>query len=396
MSPTRPSHVRPLRADLSAQAVLTGVTAALLGYASSIAVVVAGLVSAGASPSQVASALLALGVAMAVASTALSLSTRIPVSVVWSTPGLALLAGLGPVDGGWPAVLGAFLLTGALVVLTGLVRPLTRLLQRLPPPLTSAVLAGVLLPFCLAPASALAPLPVQAGLICVAWLLALRFAPSYAAPVALGALLLVVLLSGQPLLPDGTAALPTLDLTVPVLTAEAVTVVALPLYLVTMGAQNLVGLAVLSANGFRPPARRLLVGTGIATVAGAPFRSPPVNLAAITGALTAGPAAHPDPARRWVTGVSSGLTYLALGALSPIAAGVIAETDPRLVATAAGLGLFGAFVAAATAALADERHRTPAGLTLLVTASGVTIAGLGSAPLGLAAGLLGMAALRRR
>jgi benzoate membrane transport protein len=180
----------PLRADLSTQAVVTGVTAALLGYASSIAVVVAGLAAAGASPDSVASALLALGIVMAVASTALSLSTRIPVSVVWSTPGLALLAGLGPVDGGWPAVLGAFCLTGALIVLTGLVRPLTRLLQSLPPALTSAVLAGVLLPFCLAPATALAPLPLEAGAICVAWLLALRFAPSYAAPIALAALLL--------------------------------------------------------------------------------------------------------------------------------------------------------------------------------------------------------------
>jgi benzoate membrane transport protein len=299
------------------------------------------------------------------------------------------------VDGGWPAVLGAFCLTGVLVVLTGLVRPLTRLLQRLPPPLTSAVLAGVLLPFCLAPASALGSLPLQAGLICVAWLLALRFAPSYAAPVALGALLVVVLLSGQSLLPTGTAVLPRLAVDVPVLTLEAVTAVALPLYLVTMGAQNLVGLAVLSANGFTPPARRLLVGTGLATVAGAPFGSPPVNLAAITGALTAGPAAHPDPARRWVTGVSSGLTYLALGALSPVAAAVIAGTDPQLVATAAGLGLFGAFTASAAAALLDDRHRTPAAVTLLVTASGVTLAGLGSAPLGLAAGLLVMTVLRR-
>jgi benzoate membrane transport protein len=392
-APAAPS-AGPRRADLSAQAVATGVTAALLGYASSIAVVVAGLVAVGATRDQVASALLALGVVMAVASTALSLTTRIPVSVVWSTPGLALLAGVGPVDGGWPAVLGAFCLTGALIVLTGLFGPLTRLLQRLPPPLTSAVLAGVLLPFCLAPAAALAPLPLQAGAICLAWLLALRLAPSYAAPVALGALLVVVLLAGERL-PAGSDGLPRLGLDVPVLTVEAVTAVALPLYLVTMGAQNLVGLAVLRANGYAIPVRRLLVGTGLATVAGAPFGSPPVNLAAITGALTAGPSAHPDPARRWVTGVSSGLTYLALGALSPVAAAVIAGTDPRLVATAAGLGLFGAFTASAAAALREDEHRAPAAVTLLVTASGVTLAGLGSAPLGLAAGLLVLAVLRR-
>ena len=138
----------------------------------------------GASPRQVSSALLALGVAMAVASVALSVDTRLPVAVVWTTPGLALLATTGPVDGGFPAVVGAFLLTGVLVALTGFVRPLTALLARLPAALTSAVLAGVLLPFCLAPAQALGELPLRAGAVCVAWLLALRFAPAYAAPVA--------------------------------------------------------------------------------------------------------------------------------------------------------------------------------------------------------------------
>jgi benzoate membrane transport protein len=118
------------------------------------------------------------------------------------------------VDGGWPAVLGAFCLTGALIVLTGLVRPLTRLLQSLPPALTSAVLAGVLLPFCLAPASALAPLAGAGGLICVAWLLALRFAPSYAAPVALaGAAASSSCSPDSRCCPAGTAALPALDLT---------------------------------------------------------------------------------------------------------------------------------------------------------------------------------------
>lgn len=91
------------------------------------------------------------------------------------------------------------------------------------------------------------------------------------------------------------------------------------------------------------------------------------------------------------------LTYLALGALSPLVAGLIAGTDPRLVATAAGLGLFGAFTGAAQAAQAaldDPRHRVPASIVLLIKASGVTALGLGSAPLGLAAGLLVLALLR--
>ena len=63
-----------------------------------------------------------------------------------------------------------------------------------------------------------------------------------------------------------------------------------------------------------------------------------------------------------------------------------ADVDERLVATAAGLGLLGALVGAVTTAWSDERSRTPAAVTLLVAASGVTVLGLGAAPLGLLAG----------
>lgn len=374
-----------LRADASAQAVATGVSAALLGYASSVAVVVAGLTAAGATPRQVGSALLVLGVLMAVASAALSVRLRLPVAVVWSTPGLALLTGLGEVDGGFAAVVGGFLLAGLLTVLTGLVTPLVRAFGRLPVPLTAAVLGGVLLPFCLEPARAVAELPLEAGAVVLAWAVALRYAPRWAAPVALLALVAVTVALGVQL-PSGGDVVPRLDVVAPQLTLASVTQVALPLYLVTMAAQNLVGLSVLTSFGYRPPVGVLLTSMGAASAAGAPFGAPTVNLAAITGALTAGPSAHEDPARRWVATATAGTTYLVLAALAPLTSALVTRTDPRLVATAAGLALVGAFAGAVTTALAEERTRTAAAVTLLVTASGTSLAGLGPAVLGLAAG----------
>lgn len=382
--------------QLPAQAVGAGIAAAVLGYAGSVAVVVAGLDAAGATPGQIGSGLAALGIAMGVLTIALSVTSRVPVSVVWTTPGLALLAAVGPVDGGYPAVLGALALAGALIALTGFVRPLSELLSRLPVPLTSAVLAGILLPFCLAPARALEPYPAQAGAVCLAWVVALRLAPAYAAPVALAALLVVVAVDGGVALPAGGDALPSFEATAPTLSWESVTAIALPVYVVTMAAQNLVGAAVLSSYGFRTPVGPVLVSTGAASVAIAPLGGPTMNLAAITGALTAGPGAHPDPQQRWVAAAVSGVMHLVLAALAPLTAAVIAQVDPQLVATAAGLGLLGAFIAAASAALGQETLRLPAAVTLLVTGSGVTALGLGSAPLGLAAGMLLTALLRPR
>ena len=376
--------LRALREDASGQAAATGVSAALLGYASSVAVVVAGLTAVGATPGQVSSALLALGVLMAVTTVLLSASTRMPVAVVWSTPAAALLATLGPVEGGFGAVVGAFALAGALVVLTGLVPPLARLLARIPPAVTAALLAGVLLPFCLAPARSAVDLPLETAALALTWLVASRWWPSWAAPAALAALVAVVLVDGGIDLPPSVLAAG--DAVAPELSWPAVVSIALPVYLVTMAAQNLVGVSVLRTYGYAPPVGRLLVGTGAATVAGAPFGALPQNLAAITGALTAGPTAHADPARRWVCAVASGLAYLVLAALAPVTAAVVTQVDPRLVAAAAGLALLGAFAGAASGALRDDATRTAAVVTLVVTASGVSAAGLGPAPLGLLAG----------
>ncbi len=374
-----------LRRDVSGQAVAAGVSAAVLGYASSVAVVVAGLTAVGASPGQVGSGLLALGLVMGVTSIALSAGLRVPVSVVWTTPGLALLPAVGELEGGFPAAVGAFVVVGLLVLLTGLLPPVSRALRRLPVPLTSAVLAGVLLPFCLAPARGVAELPLEAGCIVLAWVVAWRFAPTYAAPAALLALVVVVAVTSSLELPAG-GGVPRLEAAAPVLSWAAVAQVALPVYLVTMAAQNLVGIAVLTSQGYRAPVGPVLVTTGAASALAAPFGAPTTNLAAITGALTAGPAAHADLDRRWVAAASAGLSYVVLGALAPFTAAVIAGTDPRLVATAAGLGLLGALVGAVTTAWSDERSRTPSAVTLLVCASGVTVLGLGAAPLGLLAG----------
>lgn len=374
-----------LRRDVTGQAVAAGISAAVLGYASSVAVVVAGLTAAGATPGQVGSGLLALGLVMGATSVALSAGLRVPVSVVWTTPGLALLPAVGELDGGFPAAVGAFVVVGALVLLTGLLPPVSRALRRLPVPLTSAVLAGVLLPFCLAPARGVAELPLEAGAIALAWVVAWRFAPPYAAPAALLALVAVVAVTSTLDLPAG-GVVPRLETTAPVFSWGAVAQVALPVYLVTMAAQNLVGIAVLTAQGYRAPVGPVLVTTGAASALAAPFGAPTTNLAAITGALTAGPAAHAELGRRWVAAAAAGVTYVLLGALAPVTAAVVTGTDERLVATAAGLGLLGALVGAVTTAWSDERSRIPAAVTLLVAASGVTVLGLGAAPLGLLAG----------
>ncbi|HEX2314454.1 MAG TPA: benzoate/H(+) symporter BenE family transporter, partial [Thermomonospora sp.] len=158
------------------QPVLAGVVTALVGFASSFAVVLAGLRAVGADPRQAASGLLALCVAVGVVAIWLGLRRRMPVAVAWSTPGAALLVSTGTVEGGFGAAVGAFCVCGVLIAVTGLFRPLGRWIAAIPQPLAAAMLAGVLLELCVAPARAVAEVPEMALPVVLVWALLVRFA----------------------------------------------------------------------------------------------------------------------------------------------------------------------------------------------------------------------------
>lgn len=381
------------------QPVSVGIVTAVVGFTSSFAVVLAGLTAAGADTAQAASGLVALTVLQGAGTIWLSRRFRRPLTVAWSTPGAALLAATGPVAGGWPAVVGAFLVTGALVVLTGLWGRLGRLVAAVSAPLAQAMLAGVLLPLCLEPVRALATRPLLVLPIVVVWVVLIRFAPRWASPAAFLLALVIVVVAAGGIRPQP----PVLALTVPSWSPAALVGIALPLYVVTMASQNVPGVAVLSAAGFTVPWRYAMVLTGAGTVLGAPAGGHAVNLAAITAALPASPEAHPDPGRRWVAAQAGGVAMLVLAVGATTLTGLVAAAPEGVIESVAGLALLGTFAAALSAAFATPgpaadgpSARVPAAVALLCAASGTVIGGIGSAFWGLLAGLVLHLALRRR
>ena len=394
-----PAVLDPLPAERvrgSLQPVLAGAVASLVGFASTFAIVLAGLRGVGATASQAASGLLAVCVLMGLATIVLSVRTRMPILLAWSTPGAALLASAGVPDGGYPAAVGAFLACGGLLALTGLWSALGRAIARVPVPIASAMLAGVLLPLCLAPVRVAVDIPLAAGAVIVTWALLGVLARPWAIPGALGVAVAVVLVS-EPLRAGPTGALPVLTGVVPAFSPTALLSLGVSLFVVTMASQNVPGMGVLAANGFRPSLRPVLLATGGSTVLGAAFGVFAINLAAITAALTSGPDAHPDPARRWIAAVASGATYLVLGLGAGLATALVGSAPAGLVEAVAGLALLGALGAALTAALDAPEHREPAVVTFVVVASGITAVGASAAFWGLMAGLavLGLQRTRR-
>ncbi|MCO6417378.1 benzoate/H(+) symporter BenE family transporter [Siccirubricoccus sp. KC 17139] len=379
---------------ISAPALAAGLLAGFVGFASSFAVVLQGLRAMGASPAQAASGLMVLSIAMGLCGILLSLWRRLPISVAWSTPGAALLAASAAPAGGFAEAVGAFLLTGALIVLAGLWKPLGRAVAAIPPPLANAMLAGVLLGLCLAPVRAVAEAPAMGLAIFAAWAVVGRLNRLLAVPAAV--LVALGLIGATVELPPGllAAAGPAPVWVTPAFSPSAMLGIALPLFLVTMASQNIPGMAVLNANGYRPAPGPLFTVTGLFTLLGAPLGGHAVNLAAITAALCASPEAEPDPARRWQAAVVAGVVYVGFGLLAGTATAFVGAAPPILIQAVAGLALLGAFGAALQGALMAPEGREAAVICFLVTASGLTVAGISGAFWGLLAGG-GMLVLRR-
>ncbi|HEY9550277.1 MAG TPA: benzoate/H(+) symporter BenE family transporter, partial [Kiloniellaceae bacterium] len=266
-------------------------------------------------------------------------------------------------------------------------KPLGRWVAAIPAALANAMLAGVLLAFCLAPVRAVAEGPLLALPVILAWALAWRFKRLWAIPVAL--LVALVMIAATTELPALTAAalLPQPVLLAPVFSLPALIGIALPLFIVTMASQNIPGIAVLSANGYAPAPGPLFATTGVFSLLAAPFGGHAVNLAAITAALCAGEDAHPDPRRRYWAAVVCGLAYVVFGLLAGAITAFVAAVPAYLILAVAGLALLGAFGAALTEALAAAEDRLAAIVTFLATASGLSFLGIGSAFWGLLAGL---------
>jgi benzoate membrane transport protein len=384
--------------DLSLPAVVAGFVAVLVGYTSSVVIVFQAAAALGATPAQTASWLWALSLGMGLTSAGLSLWYRMPVFTAWSTPGAALLvtAGAGvPMAQG----IGAFIVCGLLITVAGASGWFARAMDRIPQGLAAALLAGVLTRFAF---DAFLSLRTQTALVAVmglAYLLGRRGWPRYAVPGVLAVGVTVAALQGQLSLSHLAAV--DWRLTVPVFMAPQFSVaaligVALPLFVVTMASQNLPGVAVQRAAGYAVPVSPTITVTGIATTLLAPFGAYALNLAAITAAICMGREASADPARRYTATVVAGAIYLALGLVGGAVVGLIAAFPKELVLALAGFALLGTIASGLATAMKDEGSREAALITFLVTASGLTLGGIGAAFWGVVAGVLTLTVQRWR
>ena len=366
--------------------VSTGFVVDMVGFFSSFPILLQGITGVGADPAQAASGLMIASISMGLAGIVLSLATKSPISVAWSTPGAALLAVTAPVEAGFAGAIAGFLTAGALTVLAGVFRPLGRLAAAIPMPLAHAMLAGVLLPICLAPITAVVATPLVIAPMFLVWFVLGRINRLLAVPGAvLTAGITIALSADLSALSQGPLVQAPM-LIAPQFSLAAVIGIGVPLFIVTMATQNIPGIAVMRSYGFTPSPGPLFTSVGGFSILSAPFGAPATCLAAITAAMCSDGDSHPEPAKRYWSAVSAGVFYCGLGLFAGVIIAFAGLAPPMLVAAVAGVALLGVFTGSAAAALENPRTREAAAITFVVTASGVTVLGLGGAVWGLLAG----------
>lgn len=386
---------RHLLRDLSLSAIAAGFVTVLVGFASSAVIVFQAAQSLGASPAEISSWMWALGLGMGFTCIGLSLRYRMPVVTAWSTPGAAMLissaAGLPMSD-----AIGAFVLSALLITVCGFSGFFEKMISRIPVSLASGMLGGVLLRFGLDAFGSVKTQPVLVLAMLAVYLFARRWFSRYA--VILTLLVGIGIAAGSGLLHAEGLSLQMAKpvFIMPTFSFAAIVGIALPLFIVTMASQNVPGVAAIRASGYPIPISPTVGWAGVANLLLAPFGAFALNLAAITAAICMGREAHEDPSRRYAAAIAAGVFYIIVGLFGATVAALFAAFPKELILAIAGIALLGTIGNSLAAALREESEREPALVTFLVTASGLSMAGIGSAFWGLVAGVLTLLVWKRK
>ena len=364
-----------------------GFTAVLVGYTSSVVIIIQAATSASATPSQIESWLLALGVTMGLTSIAYSWFYKTPILTAWSTPGAAMLV-IASQQYELPVVIGSFVVSGVLILLTGLISPLSRALERIPPQLGTAMLGAILLPFCLGSFQAVSSAPITFLIMFAGFLLAKNTIPRYA--------MLVLLILGvvcAVAVEDATLNIEELSIAQPMwvtpgLDLGAILNLSIPLYIITMLSQNLPGIAMMKSYQYDTPVKPILMGTGITNILSAPFGGFSVNLAAISAAICMTPEVDSDKTQRYRAVIWAGVFYLIAGVFATTVVAIFLSLPDEVTKILAGFALLGTLMMCLQSAFHDEGYRESALFTFLITLSGISFLGVSATLWGLLVGIM--------
>ncbi len=373
--------------DASLSAFTAGLIATMVSYAGPLLIILQAAKVANLSDSLLSSWIWAVSFGSGFTCIILSAWFKTPVITAFSTPGAVLLVS-GFVNYSYSDAIGAFLLSALMISILGFSGLFSTIMKRIPQSITTAMLAGILLKFGVDVFVSLKQSPIMVIPMVVCFLLAKRLYPRYAVIVTLFIGILVAYSLQRLHFGNVNISLVEPWFTKPTFSLNALIGLGIPLCIVNMASQNAPGIAVLRADGYNTPASPLVATTGIASLLSAPFGSHGITLAAITAAICTGKEAHKNPDKRYIAGIACGTFYLLFGIFGASIASVFSAFPKDLIAVIAGVALFASLSSSLSSALNEVSQRDTALITFLVTVSGISFAGVGSAFWGLVAGVV--------
>jgi len=366
---------------------LAGLVAVIVGFTSSVALIFQTVISLGGDAKLASSWILTLGLSMGITSMTLSLYYKVPILIAWSTPGAALLiANTQPVT--MNEAVAGFIFSAALIFLCGITGWFEKLINKIPFQLASAMLAGILVNFGIDVFNQINDQPLLVVIMFFSYLLAKQIVPKYT--------MLIVLVISSALVwqlqlvsvTEVPFVLSEFTYMTPTFTFAAITAVGIPLFIITMAAQNLPGIAVLNAHHYQAPVSPILNVTGLVTLISAPFGGFAINLAAISAAICMTEEVDKDPKQRYWAAVSGGAFYILMAVYSGYLIGAFSILPSALIIALAGIALFSTIGNSMQQALSNDNMSEAALITFLVTASNLTLWNINSVLWGLILGSL--------
>ncbi|HZJ96974.1 MAG TPA: benzoate/H(+) symporter BenE family transporter [Oligella sp.] len=373
--------------DWSLSAWMTGFLAVLISYSGPLVIFIQAAHVGNMSNEMLSSWIWAISIGAGISGIVLSVILKAPIITAWSAPGTALLLNLFP-NITMPEVVGAYLTAAVISVIVAFTGSFERIVKLVPQGIAAAMIAGILFQFGMQAFVSSSEMPGVIMAMVAVYLICRRFIPKFTVIlVALAGFVCVIFLD----LADFSnvkIALATPIFTWPEFNLPVFFSFTIPLVVVSLTGQFLPGLVILRMDGYERSSRAVVGGTSLISIVMAFFGGISIVLAAITAALCTGKESHPDPKKRYVSGIANGVFYLIGGTFAGTIVLLFSAIPSAVIAALAGLALIGAIVANIRLLCAESKYIEPAVICFMVTASNMSIGGMGSAFWGIVLGML--------
>ena len=328
-------------------------------------------------------------------SVAFSLAYRQPLVFLWSIPGAVIV---GPALGhlSLAEAIGAYLVTGVVMLLLGLSGWVRRAMEAVPMPIVMAMVAGVFLRFGIGLVQAFAEDLAIALTMCGVWLAftmlprLARVVPPLIAALVAGAITIAVAGTFKPVAGNLFAIAPP-NVYMPAFSWPALVELVVPLAVTVLTVQNAQGIAILTTNGHSPPINAITAACGAGAIVTGFVGAVPTCL---TGPVNAVISTAGEKERQYTAALLVALLAMAFGLLAPFFTRLLLATPPAFIATLAGLAMLRVLQTAFTASFAG-RFSFGALICFLVTVADLSIFRIGAPFWGLVFGIAASRLLER-